>query len=151
MGHGARRTEPPKAPDTPVASGAASPSTAPAAAPATATAAASTDAKQDVVLLGPPTADGAGVHVIRAREERIETGELRALQEGKPIAGEVLTLKPRKENPRVCDVADSFSADGARHSSKGPAKVSSQAYRDGWDEIFGAKSDPAGAGGQKPN
>lgn len=102
-------------------------------------------ASNDVVLLGPPTADGAGVHVIRAREEGIETGELRALQEGRPITGEIVTLKPRKENPRICDVADSYSpssgsrgAQGAGH--KGPARVASKAYREGWDEIFGSSS-----------
>jgi hypothetical protein len=92
---------------------------------------------RDVVLLGPPTADGAGVHVIRAREERIETGELRALQEGRPIAGEIVTLAPRKENPRVCDVKDSWAPREA--VQKGPAKVATNAYREGWDEVFGKK------------
>ncbi|MBS2019746.1 MAG: hypothetical protein JST00_43185 [Deltaproteobacteria bacterium] len=98
----------------------------------------------DVVVLGPPTSDGAGVHVLRARDEKIEAGELRALQEGRPISGEVVTLEPRKENPRVCDVRSSYvppshasTTTGAPH--KGPARVSSQAYRDGWDEIFGQK------------
>jgi hypothetical protein len=92
---------------------------------------------KDVVLLGPPTADGAGVHVIRAREERIETGELRAIQEGKPITGEIVTLAPRKDNPRVCDVKDSYRPP-AMSSHKGPAKVASEAYREGWDSIFGS-------------
>lgn len=106
---------------------------------------------KDVVLLGPPTADGAGVHVIRAREERIETGELRALQEGKPIVGEIVTLKPRDGSPRVCDVTDSYAPPGARVSHaaplghKGPAKVATDAYREGWDEIFGPKPKTPGA------
>jgi hypothetical protein len=92
---------------------------------------------KDVVLLGPPTADGAGVHVIRARDERIETGELRAIQEGKPITGEIVTLAPRKDNPRVCDVKDSY-VPPAMMSHKGPAKVATDAYREGWDSIFGS-------------
>lgn len=87
----------------------------------------------DVVLLGPPTQDGAGVHVLRAREERIETGELRALQEGKPIVGEIVSLRPRKENPRICDVEHSYSPS----EQKGPAQVATKAYRDNWEEIFG--------------
>jgi hypothetical protein len=90
----------------------------------------------DVVLLGPPTADGAGVHVLRAREEKVETGELRALQEGRPITGEVVTLSPRKDNPRVCDVTDSYRAPAL---AKGPANVATDAYRAGWDEVFGKK------------
>jgi hypothetical protein len=97
------------------------------------------DKATDVVLLGPPTADGGGVHVLRAREERIETGELRALQEGRPITGEVVTLTPRKDNPRVCDVTDSYQPPAMTMAHKGPANVATDAYRDGWDEVFGKK------------
>ena len=99
-------------------------------------------AAKDVVLLGPPTADGAGVHVIRARHERIEVGELRALQEGRPIVGEIVTLTPREANPRVCDVTESYSPSAAQPAQlghKGPANVATDAYREGWDEIFGPK------------
>jgi hypothetical protein len=94
-------------------------------------------ASKDVVLLGPPTTDGAGVHVIRAREERIEAGELRALEEGRPIRGEIVTLQPRQDNPRVCDVKDSYRPPAAIRGHKGPANVTTDAYRDGWDEVFG--------------
>jgi hypothetical protein len=95
--------------------------------------------KSDVVLLGPPTADGAGLHVVRAREERLETGELRALREGKPIVGEIVSLKPREENPRICDVESSYKAPEAAPAAttgKGPAQVATQAYRDNWEDIF---------------
>ena len=97
---------------------------------------------KDIVLLGPPTADGAGVHVLRARNEGIEAGELRGLQEGRPITGEVVTLQPRKDNPRLCDVKSSYSPPGAatlQLGHKGPAKVATEAYREGWDEVFGSK------------
>lgn len=97
---------------------------------------------KDVVVLGPPSADGEGFHVLRAREERLEAGELRALEQGKPIQGEVVTLEPRKNQPRVLDVTDSWVPPGPR--AKGPAKVSTQAYRDGWDEIFGRRADRDG-------
>jgi hypothetical protein len=121
----------------------------PAAAPsAPATASEPAPAATDVVLLGPPTADGAGVHVIRAREERIETGELRALQEGRPIVGEIVTLKPRDGSPRICDVTASYAPHGAQPAQlghKGPAKVATDAYREGWDEIFGTKPTTPGA------
>jgi hypothetical protein len=95
---------------------------------------------KDVVLIGPPTSDGAGLHVIRAREERIETGELRAIKEGQPITGEIVTLEPRKDNPRVCDVTDSFKPPPGTSlalAHKGPANVATDAYREGWDEVFG--------------
>ena len=106
---------------------------------------------QDVVLLGPKTADGAGVHVLRAREEKIEVGELRPLEEGRPIVGEIVTLAPRKDNPRLCDVTDSYRAPALTSTpalaaaQKGPAKVATEAYREGWDEIFGKKPSPPSA------
>ena len=91
----------------------------------------------DVVLIGPPTADGGGVHVLRAREARIETGELRNIEEGRPIVGEVVTLAPRADNPRICDVKDSYVPPGALpQKTKGPAQVATKAYRDNWDEVF---------------
>lgn len=96
---------------------------------------------RDVVLLGPPTADGDGVHILRAREERLEAGELRNVVEGKPISGELVTLQPRKDNPRVCDVTESFkpNAPAAPPRGKGPAQVATKAYRDNWDEVFAAR------------
>jgi hypothetical protein len=99
---------------------------------------ASPDAKTDVVVLGPPTDDGEGVHVLRARDERIETGELRNIEEGRPVTGEVVSLAPRKENPRIYDVKDSYSVEpeAAAKKTKGPAQVATQAYRDNWDEVF---------------
>ncbi|HVH43449.1 MAG TPA: hypothetical protein VM925_13940 [Labilithrix sp.] len=100
-------------------------------------------AKPDVVLLGPPTSDGAGVHVLRAREERLETGELRSLEEGRPITGEVLTLAPRKDNPRICDVKDSYTPSAAAElpmKAKGPAQVATKQYRDNWDQVFAQRS-----------
>lgn len=103
--------------------------------------------KADVVVLGPPTPDGEGVRVLRAREERIEAGELRALKEGKPITGEVVSLEPRKENPRVCDVKSSYAPSSSPAASsgpkKGPAQVASAKYRENWDEVFAPRPDRA--------
>lgn len=97
--------------------------------------------KTDVVVLGPPTADGEGVRVLRAREERLEAGELRALKEGKPITGEIVSLEPRKENPRVCDVKTSYAPSSSKASApkKGPAQVATEKYRENWDEVFAAR------------
>jgi hypothetical protein len=98
--------------------------------------------KTDVVVLGPPTADGGGVHVLRARNEQLEAGELRTIKEGKPIVGEIVSLAPRPDNPRVCDVRESYRpTSGSTPTRKGPAQVATQEYRDNWDEVFGKKSD----------
>ncbi|MCL2779299.1 MAG: hypothetical protein FWD73_14990 [Polyangiaceae bacterium] len=109
----------------------------------------------DVVVLGPPTSDGHGVHVLRARNDRVEAGELRALREGQPIVGEIVSLEPRKDQPRICDVRESWSPKPRATSAsalpphKGPAQVSTTAYRDGWDEIFGSARNTSNA--KKPN
>src|SRR5512140_280852 len=62
------------------------------------------DADHDVVYLHSPTEDGDGVRVVRARQGKVEVGEVRPLAEGKPVSGEIVTLRPRDGVPRVCDV-----------------------------------------------
>ena len=95
--------------------------------------------KNDVVMLGPPTADGGGVHVLRARNEQLEAGELRSIKEGKPIVGEIVSLEPRPDNPRICDVRESYRPSAEGGPKKGPAQVATKEYRDNWDEVFGKK------------
>lgn len=98
---------------------------------------------EDVVLVHSPTEDGKGARVIRLREERVEAGEVRPLEEGKPIAGEVVKLQPRDESGRVCDVETVVAAPKRepRPTSKGPAQIASDDYRDNWGRIFGERSD----------
>jgi hypothetical protein len=98
--------------------------------------------KQDVLLLHSPTEDGEGIRVLRAREDRLETGEVRAMKEGQPLmAGEIVKLAPRPDAPRVCDVqvvqkVEAPAPEG-RASTK-PVQVATRAYRESWDRIFGA-------------
>jgi hypothetical protein len=99
-------------------------------------------APDDVVLLHSPTEDGEGQRVIRAREGRLEVGEVRPLKEGRPISGEVVSLTPRADAPRVCDVKVHVKVPETAPNAlphKGPARVSSGAYREGWDALFGAR------------
>lgn len=102
------------------------------------------DAPSDVLLLHSPTADGEGMRVLRARDGRIEEGELRPLKEGKPVvSGEVVRLTPRTESPAICDVAVQYRApSAAAPAHKGPALVTSNEYRDHWDGIFGTAPAP---------
>jgi hypothetical protein len=103
-------------------------------------------ADADVALLGGPTSDGKGVSILRARQGRLEAGEVRPLESGKPISGEVVSLKPRQAFPMICDVEthvttpqDAASkepqSDVARRRS-GPAQVASDAYRENWETIY---------------
>jgi hypothetical protein len=101
---------------------------------------------EDVVLLHSPTEDGEGVRVLRAREARLEVGEVRPLREGKPIAGEVVKLTPREGAPRVCDVEVMTKVEPESSARKGPAQVASHAYRASWERIFGPADSVAAVG-----
>jgi hypothetical protein len=97
----------------------------------------------DVVLLTGPTEDGEGIRVVRARGDQLDAGEVRPLKEGKPlVAGEIVKLAPRPGRPRVCDVhvlakVEEVAPRAAPGRGKGPPKVSSEAYRESWERIFG--------------
>ena len=112
--------------------------------------------KADVALLAGPTADGKGMTVLRAKRGRLEAGEVRPLEPGKPIVGEVVSLKPRKSFPLLCDVETHLDVQpvaakarahesGAEASARrnGPPQVASEAYRQNWDAIYnrGKKSE----------
>jgi len=75
----------------------------------------------------------------RSREAKAELGLVRPLREGRPIHGEVVTLKPRPGTPAVCDVEVQVAPPPAALAApavKGPAKVTTDRYRDGWDRVF---------------
>ncbi len=88
-----------------------------------------------------PAETGDALRVIRKREDVIEVGELRPMQEGKPIHGDLVKLKPRKEHERLFDVEVLASREEMGGKSAlghhGPAQVASDSYRANWDAIFG--------------
>jgi len=96
---------------------------------------------KDVALIHGRTADGEGLRILRAREERLEVGEVRPLKEGRPIQGEVVTLKPRANFPLLCDVSVELEnrSKGDRLAParrSGPAQVATETYRENWDVVF---------------
>lgn len=110
------------------------------------------DRPRDVVLVKGPTERGVSVVRVRSEEggeDQVEVGELRPVEEGKPIHGDVLKLTPRPEHPRVFDAEVLASAPKRRSAPtaesasalahKGPARVTTDAYRENWDGIFGAR------------
>lgn len=123
----------------------------------------------DVVLLHSPNETGDGIRVVRKRQDTIELGELRPMREGQPIHGDVVRLTPREESALLfdCEVvlpsqtrketpenklpAPSASAAAPEPADekkaapklphKGPPRVTTDAYRGGWDAIFGKRPD----------
>jgi hypothetical protein len=90
---------------------------------------------KDAVFLHSPTDDGKGVNVIRARNGAFEVGELRPLEEGKPLHSEIVTLNPRADAPRICDVEVTYAPPTTAKITK-PAQVATDVYRASWERIF---------------
>ena len=87
-----------------------------------------------------------GTRIIRRRspDGPLEAGVLQPLREGKPIDGELVSLTPRTDVPFLFDVKtelpDRHAALRARARAEkpdGPAQVASEAYRKGWDAVWG--------------
>jgi hypothetical protein len=101
----------------------------------------------DVALIHGKTPDGEGLRVIRKRRERIELAHVRPLEQGVPITGEVVSLKPRPEFPMLCDVTVELEAPpkadlATRPAHGGPAQVATDRYRENWDKIWNRKREP---------
>lgn len=105
--------------------------------------------KRDVVLVHGVSEDGKAYHVMRAREDRLEAGIVRALEDGVQGDGEVVKLTPRSDAPMLYDVDVEVPSGviNARGATKGPAQVTSQPYRANWDRIWKKGRD----GGSLPN
>ncbi len=108
---------------------------------------------KDVVLIHGVSADGDSLAVLRARDNRVEAGIVRAVKEGEvgQGEGELVRLAPRPDCPLVCDVEvelpkNTLNAKGgsdhraALPSSSaphhGPAQVATPIYRENWDAIW---------------
>jgi len=83
-------------------------------------------------------------------ETGIRGAEFRRIEDGKPIMGEYVELKGREGSPLVD--AEFHKLPGSvvppapeevKAQGRGPARVNSNAYREGYDRIFGRK-DPIG-------
>ena len=119
--------------------------TAPASAAATAPATTPSEAPRDVLFVHSPTEDGGALRVIRKREDSLEIGELRALEEGRPVHGDVIRLHQREESERLFDVEVLMEGPRPQRSLSGPPQVATEAYRSGWDAIFGPPDGDSGA------
>ena len=124
-------------------------------------------APKDVVLPFAPTDDGKGVRVLRAREDRVEAGEMRPVADGQPLHGELVRLTPREDSPALCDVevlhdpkakAGEASTQREREPAQlpgggtrrtRPAQVATDTYREHYTQIFGDRSTQSPS--SKPN
>lgn len=93
----------------------------------------------DVALVMGPTEERDGYHILRKRAdaELPEFGTVRPLREGRPIDGEVIGLRRRKDHPFLFDVRSEFDPRPERRTGGGPPAVATERYRRGWEAIWG--------------
>jgi hypothetical protein len=82
------------------------------------------------------TGDGH-VLALRCNNGEKEVLALKRAEEGKPLHHELVSLSKASDAPGEYEMKSVYKPTGA--TSTGPAKVSSDAYRSGWEAIFGAK------------
>jgi hypothetical protein len=95
--------------------------------------------------------DEQGLHILRRRSEDapVEAGVAQPLAEGRPITGEVISMRRREDLPFLFDVTTELdgsdhagpptAAHEAAHETEGPAQVATDSYRKGWDAIWGRR------------
>jgi hypothetical protein len=86
--------------------------------------------------------DERGLYILRRRspDGPVEAGVVRPLVEGQAIAGEVISMRPRRDVPFLFDVKTEVAGPPAPEpepATTGPAQVATDSYRRGWDAIWG--------------
>jgi hypothetical protein len=102
-------------------------------------------AHDDVALVYSRSEDGKAYGIVRKRKQEIQLGTLRHLEEGKPIHGELVRLRPRDDSPVLFDVETdpdgaALNGAGVNKPTHGPAQVATEQYRQGWDSIWSRRS-----------
>ena len=96
----------------------------------------------DTLTLGPDLGDGARPFIRHRSDHSMETGIARPPRDGESInSSDVVHLHHRGPGP-VYDVEVLYehAARAAEEEGSGPAMVNSEAYRTGWDQIFGSRT-----------
>jgi hypothetical protein len=105
----------------------------------------------DVVMIHGKTDDGGGAKVLRARPGRLDAGEVRPMQDGKPLgSGEIVRLERRAGDegaPALFDVhvEHELEAPVAVRTTDKPAQVATREYRESWERTFGRRRGDADA------
>jgi hypothetical protein len=99
---------------------------------------------EDRMLLGPDLGDGARPCVRHLPDHSIQTGFVKPLVDGQPINGfdEVFAARydPQHGDYEVKSLYSQPQTGVAQATHKGPAKVTSNEYRAGYDRIFGKQT-----------
>lgn len=85
--------------------------------------------------------DETGVHILRRRSEDgpVEAAVVQPLADGRPITGEVISMRRRRDLPFLFDVKTELDHSGTPAAGEGPAQVATDSYRRGWDAMWGGR------------
>lgn len=95
--------------------------------------------KEDKLVFGAVQSDGSAPYV-RVKDGTVEQGVATAAKEGKPLNPESHLVGITKRDDDWWDVAEYQDVKAATAAITKPAKVTSRAYRNGWDTLWGTKS-----------
>lgn len=98
-----------------------------------------TTKKEDKLVFGAVEADGSAPYV-RVKEGTVERGTATAAKEGRPINPEAHMVGITKREDDWWDVNEYKDVTQAAAAITKPAKVTSGAYRSGWDALWGSKT-----------
>lgn len=98
-----------------------------------------TDKKEDRLVLGEVQPDGSAPY-LRVKDGTVERGTAVAAKEGRPINPEAHLVSITKRQDEWWDVSEYQDVTKAAAAVTKPAKVTSKAYRSGWDQLWGSKS-----------
>jgi hypothetical protein len=95
--------------------------------------------------------DERGLHLLRRRSEEapVEAAVVQPLSEGRPINGEVVSLRRRQDLPFLFDVKTELAGQPPRDeapapTTDGPPQVATDSYRRGWDAVWGRRRPSTG-------
>lgn len=87
----------------------------------------------EYVLPGPTLPNGNQLILHHHADHTVTPGVLKPNREGVPLDDSTIIVEPREDSPLYSVVGT------VGELKKGPSKVVSNAYRKGWDNVFGSK------------
>ncbi len=98
--------------------------------------------RRDLVLISRVDRTKNEIHVLKPVPDGIEEAVLRQVEEGVPLTGDLVRLHPHGSSPLLAEleiVMHHPDRPRSGRSHEGPPMVASEAYRRGWDAIFGVR------------
>jgi hypothetical protein len=102
---------------------------------------------KDTLVAGPPLSNGYRPFIRHKADHSVIEGIMRPVREGENLTHGVMAIQSRNDGTPICDVEEVSipglpASDACCECSEGhdgPARVTTDKYRNGWDRIFGGK------------